>query len=63
MIRMKTNMREHVSCENPLPPYDQESKSLLEGLPRTGGVEEPGSASYVKRVAREAHNILNGMLA
>ena len=40
-----------------------ESKSVLEGLPRSGGPEEAGSAAYVKRAAREAHNILNGMLA
>jgi len=40
-----------------------ESTSLLEGLPRSGGVEAPGSATYVKRAAKEARNILNGMLA
>jgi hypothetical protein len=43
--------------------YCLESKSLLEGLPKSGGAEEAGSAAYVRRAAKEAHNILNGMLA
>ena len=38
------------------------SGELLEGLPK-GDVATPGTVKYVKKAAREALNILQGMLA
>jgi hypothetical protein len=38
------------------------SVELLEGLPKGDGAV-PGTVKYVKKAAREASNILQGMLA
>jgi hypothetical protein len=36
---------------------------LREGLDAEAGEDEPGSAAYVAKRAREARNLLNGTLA